>query len=175
MTGVQYHVDFKDLGIAEGFEAIADGAEDLTDLMDLIGSVLINGAVERISSTNVSPDGIPWPASFRATEDGGKTLHDSGLLMRSITSEAAPREVMIGSNLIYAGVHQAGATIKAKTAKGLSFTLANGESVVVGSVTIPARPYLGVSEGEQAAIQDVTVVFVDDLLGGRTTTGARGG
>ncbi|MCL4065925.1 phage virion morphogenesis protein [Pseudomonas sp. GX19020] len=175
MTGVQYHVDFKDLGIAEGFEAIADGAEDLTDLMDLVGSVLVNGAIERISSSNVSPDGVAWPQSLRAKEDGGRTLHESGLLMRSITSHAAPREVMVGSNMIYAGVHQAGATIKAKTAKGLSFTLANGDSVVVGSVTIPARPYLGISEAEQATIQDVTAIFVDDLLGGRSRSSARGG
>ncbi|MFE3838885.1 phage virion morphogenesis protein [Pseudogemmobacter sonorensis] len=175
MTGVQFRVDFQDLGIAEGFASIADGAEDLTDLMDMIGSVLINGAIDRISSTNVAPDGVPWPVSLRAKEDGGKTLHDSGLLMRSITSEAAPREVVVGSNLIYAGVHQTGATITAKTAKGLSFTLANGESVVVGSVTIPARPYLGISEAEKATIQDVAVVFFDDLLGGRAQHGQRGG
>ena len=174
MTGVQFRADFQDLGIAEGFTAIADGAADLTDLMDLIGSVLINGAIERISSSNVAPDGVPWPVSLRAKLDGGKTLHDSGLLMRSITSEPAPREVVVGSNMIYAGVHQAGATITAKTGKGLSFTLANGERAVVGSVTIPARPYLGISEAEQATIQDVAAIFFDDLLGGRDQP-AKGG
>lgn len=166
MAGVQFTADLADLGIAEGFDHMADAAEDMTDLMDLIGSVLINGAIERIASTNVAPDGTPWPKSFRATQDGGKTLHDSGLLMRSITSAAAPREVTVGSNLIYAGVHQTGATIRPVAAKALAFTLADGTQVVAGSVTIPARPYLGISEGEQATIQDVTVVHFDALLGG---------
>lgn len=178
---VQFISDVSDFGLAERFDRLAAGAEDMTDLMDLIGSVLINGARERISDTNVSPDGVPWPPSLRvqvgaiaAAEDGeevdiakgGKTLHQSGALLNSITSAAAPQEVTVGSNLIYAGVHQAGATIKAKTAKGLHFTLANGESVMVGAVTIPARPYLGISDEERASIEDVTAVHFDELLGG---------
>lgn len=184
MTGVQLTASLADLGLSDAFDDVATAAGDMTDLMDNIGSVLINGARERIGVTNVSPDGVAWPQSLRArgigqaarpSDDfvgpmpsgaGGPTLRDSGGLMASITSEAAPDHVKVGSNLIYAGVHQTGATITAKNGKGLSFTLANGEQVVVGSVTIPARPYLGISEDERAQIEDVTIAHFNSLLGG---------
>lgn len=166
MTGVQLTASLADFGLPEGFDRAATAAGDMTDLMDSIGSVLINGARERIGVTNVSPDGVTWPKSLRAKEFGGPTLHDSGRLMASITSEAARDHVTVGSNMIYAGVHQGGATITAKNGKGLSFTLANGEQVLVGSVTIPARPYLGISEDERAQIEDVAIVHFNSLLGG---------
>lgn len=141
------------------------GARDLSLLMDQIGTVLVNGAVERIGRTNVAPDGVPWPQSLRAQLEDGITLHDSGQLMRSITLAAAPDRVEVGSNMIYAGVHQAGATITPKAGKALNFTLANGDTVTVGSVTIPARPYLGVSEEERDDIEDLSVAYFTDLLG----------
>ena len=63
-----------------------------------------------------------------------------------------------------AGIHQTGGVIRAKTAKGLAFTLANGESAVVGSVTIPARPYLGISEAEREEIEEVSLQHFADIL-----------
>lgn len=179
MTGVTLSVALDDLGIEAHFGATAQAAEAMTDLMDLIGTVLVNGARERIAVSNQAPDGTPWPPSLRVqvaaaaeTEEGkpvditlgGKTLYQSGALANSLTAEAAPTEVKVGSNMIYAGVHQTGATIRAKTAKGLHFTLANGEEVMVGSVTIPRREYLGISGEEQAQIEDVTLVHFQSLL-----------
>lgn len=156
--------DLDDLGAVSTFDYAATASEDLFPLMDAIGRVLVNGAVERIGISNVDPAGVAWPESLRVKEHGGKTLHDSGRLMRSITHEPEARQVRVGSNLIYAGVHQAGATIRAKTAGGLHFTLANGEQVTVGQVTIPARPYLGVSQAEDQDISLITAQFIGDLL-----------
>lgn len=163
----RYQFDLDDLQVISAFDYAATASEDLFKLMDAIGRVLVNGAVERIGVTNVDPDGVAWPESLRVKEHGGKTLHDSGRLMRSITSAPESRQVMVGSNLIYAGVHQTGATIRAKTAGGLHFTLANGEAVTVGSVTIPRRSYLGVSRGEVETISGITVDFFERLLDGR--------
>lgn len=161
---VSYKVRFEDAAPRAAMHRLAFAASDLTPLMDLIGTVLVNGAVERIGQTNVSPDGTPWPKSLRAQLEEGVTLHDSGQLMRSITHEAAPNQVVVGSNMIYAGIHQTGGVIRAKTAKGLAFTLANGESAVVGSVTIPARPYLGISEAEREEIEEVSLQHFADIL-----------
>lgn len=176
-------ITLEDIGAVTALELAAHRGEDMTDLMDQIGMVLVAGAVERIGMTNVSPDGVPWPQSLRVRigaqaarpegsfvgpmpdGGGGPTLHLSGRLMRSITHLPAPREVEIGSNLIYAGVHQAGATIRAKTAEGLSFTLANGDHVVVGAVTIPARPYLGISAEEADEIEGLAAVHFGEPLG----------
>lgn len=164
MAGVTFTLRLDDVAPRAALARAVAGARDLTPLMDQIGSVLANGAVERIGQTNVTPEGTPWPKSLRAQLEQGTTLHDSGQLMRSITEEASPGQVVVGSNMIYAGVHQAGATIRAKSGGALSFTLANGESVMVGSVTIPARPYLGVSEDEAADIEGLSVLYFTDLL-----------
>ncbi|MGR3479362.1 phage virion morphogenesis protein [Salipiger marinus] len=172
---VSLKVRFEDAAPRAALARAAEGARDLTELMDQIGSVLVNGAVERIGQTNVAPSGTPWPKSLRAQlgggEDGepgagnaGPTLHDTGQLMRSITELPAPTQVTVGSNMIYAGVHQTGATIRPKTKKALSFTLANGDAVTVGSVTIPARPYLGISEEESADIEELSLQYFADLL-----------
>lgn len=167
MAGVQYTVSLSDIGLASRFDAVAAGAEDMTELMDLIGSVLVNGARTRIAETNVDPDGVPWPKSFRVESgQGGKTLYDQGNLLASITEEPAPREVTVGSNLIYAGVHQTGATIRPKTAGALFFTLADGTKVMAGEVTIPARPYIGISDGERENILELSVNYFEGLLTG---------
>lgn len=166
MTGVSYHFDLNDLAVLTAFDQAAAASEDLYPLMDAIGRILVNGAVERIGVTNVDPDGVPWPQSYRAEIFGGPTLHATGRLMRSITSAPEARQVTVGSNLIYAAVHQEGAIIRAKTARGLSFMLADGEEVVVSEVWIPRRTYLGVSGGEVADIADVTVAHFSGLLGG---------
>mgnify|MGYP001973947758 CR=1 FL=1 len=73
---------------------LAFAASDLTPLMDLIGTVLVNGAVERIGQTNVAPDGTPWPKSLRAQLEEGVTLHDSGQLMRSISMSAVTKSFL---------------------------------------------------------------------------------
>ncbi|ALF02104.1 phage virion morphogenesis protein [Salipiger abyssi] len=159
-------VSFDDVAPRAALARADAGARDLTPLMDQIGTVLVNGAVERIGQTNVAPDGTPWPKSLRAQLEDGVTLHDSGQLMRSITEEAAPNQVTVGSNMIYAGIHQTGGTIVPREKGALTFTLANGETVTVGSVTIPARPYLGISEGEQADIEDLSVAYFTGLLDG---------
>ncbi|RJE87133.1 phage virion morphogenesis protein [Paracoccus onubensis] len=166
MAGVSYQFDLHDLGAVSAFDQAAAASEDMFPLMDAIGRVLVNGAVERIGVTNVDPDGVPWPQSFRAEVFGGPTLHATGNLMRSIVSAPESRQVTVGSNLIYAGVHQEGAVIRAKTAKGLFFMLADGEEVVVGEVWVPRRPYLGISDAEEEDIADLTVAYFTDLLEG---------
>ncbi len=166
MAGVNITFDLDDLGVISEIDRIATAGEDMFPLMDAIGRVLVNGAVERITVTNIGPDGVAWPESFRAEVFGGPTLHATGNLARSITASPESRQVQIGSNLIYAGVHREGAIIRAKTAKGLHFMLADGDEVVVGEVTIPRRPYLGISDGERADIADLTVAHFSGLLGG---------
>lgn len=145
---------------------VVDASADMTPLMDDIGALLVAGAVERIGQTNEAPDGSPWPKSLRATLEGGPTLHDSGQLMRSINAQPEARSVMVGSNMIYAGVHQEGMTIRPRNGKALVFTLANGETAVVGSVTIPARPYLGISADEGTEIEELALAYFVEAFGG---------
>jgi phage gpG-like protein len=141
-------------------ETYGSSASDLTILMDQIGQLLSRSATDRIRDTNVSPDGTPWYPSDRVDLFGGKTLLESGELARSITHEAGPDQVAIGSNMIYAGVHQTGAVIVPKTAQALTFMLPGGAFVEVGKVEIPARPYLGISDTDEEDILDLTGMYL---------------
>lgn len=141
-------------------QMLHDG-EDLTPLMQNIGMLLEASAKFRIRSSNTSPENVSWPKSLRAKEDGGKTLFDSGRLEESIQYIAGPNQVEVGSNVIYAAVHQTGHTITAKAGGALHFALPGGGYATVGSVTIPARPYLGVSDIDEEDIQDAVAHHFD--------------
>lgn len=156
-----------DVQAIHAFDEAATSAEDMTAFMDAIGSLLIDGARERIGETNIGPDGVAWPKSLRANLEGGPTLYKTGALHDTVTAIASTNQVQVGSNMPYAGVHQSGATIRPKNKGALFFTLANGQQVMAGAVTIPARPYLGISADEELAITDVAFTIFNDLLDGR--------
>lgn len=149
-----------------GLDRLTGALGDMTGFMDSVGSALVSGARERISTTSEAPDGSPWPASFRVREEGGKTLWQSGRLLDSVTARPAADHVLVGSNMIYAAVHQFGAVIRAKTAAGLSFGLADGSRHVVSQVTIPARPYIGVSEEDRLTLLDLAAVHFGAVIEG---------
>ncbi|TRD18344.1 phage virion morphogenesis protein [Palleronia caenipelagi] len=156
---------FRDADLRRTLAGLLARGQDLTPLMDAIGARLEQSARDRIEDTNQSPDGVPWPKSFRVVVgQGGKTLFETGRLAASITHRATSRETEIGTNLISAGVHQFGATITPKSAGALQFKLADGTVVTAGKVTIPARPYLGISDADEAVIGDLTALFVEGSL-----------
>ncbi|MGL4885387.1 MAG: phage virion morphogenesis protein, partial [Aeromonas veronii] len=70
-----------------------------------------------------------------------------------------------GSNRIYAAIHQFGGVIKAKTSQGLAFTLANGDGVVTQSVTMPARPFLGINKDDEEDIVHRVRDYVNKAMG----------
>ena len=139
---------------------------DLKPLMDQFGVYLESATIERFDAER-APDGAAWPQSIRAREDGGKTLTDSGQLRSSVTSQAGADSVAVGTNKIYAGVHQFGATIAAKNARALAFFLPGGLGLVrVPEVTIPARPFLGLSGEDEAELLALAGDYARDALGG---------
>jgi phage virion morphogenesis protein len=95
--------------------------------------------------SQAGPDRKRWVPSIRAREVGGQTLVQKARLLRSIAHSSDNNGASWGTNVIYAGVHQFGAVIKAKSAGALRFRLPGGRFVTVKQVTIPARPYLGVN------------------------------
>ena len=78
--------------------------------MDQIGAALEDSTHQRFAD-ETGPDGVKWKPSRRAREDGGKTLTDTRRLENSTTHLAGRLSVEIGTNMIYAGIHQFGGTI----------------------------------------------------------------
>lgn len=147
-------IEFQGAGLRAQLKAAQRAAADMTPLMRAIGGRLEGSARTRIEDTNEAPDGTPWPKSFRVTIEGGKTLLDTKNLLGSLTYRATPNEVEIGTNVPYAAVHQFGATITAKSERGLLFRLADGRMVQVGEVKIPERPFLGISREDEEIISE---------------------
>ena len=138
---------------------------DLEPLMADIGLYLESATIDRFD-TETAPDGSAWDKSIRAKETGGKTLSDSGQLRGSITSQPASDHVVVGTNKIYAGIHQYGGTIRAKSAPFLMFELPGGLGLrKVKEVEMPARPFLGLSAEDQTEVVALAEDYAQRAMG----------
>jgi phage virion morphogenesis protein len=165
MTGISYEVKGSEEALADLARAVA-AFDDATPLYDNIGAGLVISTQERFE-TESGPDGSPWPQSIRVKFEGGKTLSDTRRLVGSLTHEANASGVAVGTNVIYAAIHQVGGVIKAKTSKGLRFRAGgNGGWVTKQSVTIPARPFLGLDDEDEAMISDIAGDYLEQAMAG---------
>lgn len=143
--------------------ALFERTGDLTPLMITLGDLLIDGTKMRFD-VGAGPDGTPWKPSLRAELEGGQTLVDSERLRDTLRSAPGSDHVEVGSDLIYAAVHQMGATIRPVNAAALRFSLPGGLGIVhAKEVIIPARPYLGVSEEDETEITSAVAVYAGAL------------
>ncbi|WP_435640328.1 phage virion morphogenesis protein [Micavibrio aeruginosavorus] len=148
----------------EGMEQIKKALARLSDkgmrrdLLDQIGAKGVSQTQQHFNDQE-SPDGVKWPKSLRAIEAKGETLKKSGRLFSSITHNATSTGVEWGTNVVYAGIHQFGGDIKPKTKKALAFRI-GGKFIRVKKVTIPARPFLGLSDKDRNGIADVVEDWV---------------
>ena len=120
-----------------------------------LAQVVRTSTLERFK-TGKDPDGVKWTESTRVKEIGGKTLVDTGGLKKALQTKADSSGFAFGTNLKYAATHQFGdkdRLIRAKNARGLHFRVGgNWITVKAVKVTIPARPYLGISDEDISEI-----------------------
>jgi len=141
---------------------------DLSPIMRTIGEI-VRSSVER----NFAAAGRPkWAESERVRRKGGQTLSLTGRLRRSISVRADRDRVSVGTNVIYAAIHQLGGTI-VQGARSEIFTrnryvrgpkkgsFKTGTKAGAGMtfrerrVTIPARPFLMVQNEDWTQIKGV--------------------
>ncbi|MGI8839761.1 MAG: phage virion morphogenesis protein [Caulobacteraceae bacterium] len=147
--GVSLSVSSADLGsVGKRIAKIASATAHARPLMNAIGAALESSTRKRFR-TQQSPEGATWRPSIRARLKGGTTLIAHGHLRDSITHDADGNHAEVGSNLIYAAIHQLGGVIRAKGGGMLRFRIPGVGWRQVAQVTIPARPYLGVSEEDR--------------------------
>ena len=157
--------EIKDEQAVAAMKRLRDLGGDSSPIMRDIAGLLEESTRERFS-TQIGPDGEAWEPSLRVKLFGGKTLTQDGHLGDSITSVYDSNSAEVGSNRIYAGIHQAGGFIQSKGG-GLFFEFAGrgtGTFVTVQNVFIPARPYLGVNDEDEADINDVVIDHVERRL-----------
>jgi phage virion morphogenesis protein len=163
MTGVSVEIT----GLEPALRALSEASERLENPYPMFAAIGAAGvsATQRRFETESGPGGSPWPMSIRAMMQGGRTMTDSGRLAASIFWDADARSARWGTNVIYAAIHQLGGVIRAKDAKVLFFRI-GGQAVQVQSVTIPARPFLGIDQDDAAEIEATALDFLRGAFGG---------
>ena len=99
----------------------------------------IQHVAERNFESESGPDGGQWAPLAASTLNrrgsGARILRDRGHLYASLTYRADRNQVEVGTNRIYARIHQFG-----------------GQAGRGRKVTIPSRPYLGLNAGNRREI-----------------------
>lgn len=160
MTGAVVSVTVESARVRSVLQALARQAGNLQPAFKAIGRGMVVSTQQRMEGQH-GPDGKPWPGLSPATliaRAGGKrkafkkdgkslrkpaariiaaarALLDSGQLRGSLTYRADQTGVEVGTNRVYAAIHQFG-----------------GQAGRGRKVTIPARPFLGVDQGDETLI-----------------------
>jgi phage virion morphogenesis protein len=146
MAGVQVELTLQGIeGAARALGALAE--TDIEDLAFNVGELLAISSQERIKTEKTAPDGTPWdPWSTRYARTRGaqhSLLVGRGggnNLRESTQNYTTGTTVRVGNNLVYSAIHQMGGEIENAWGRGIK-------------VTMPARPYLGLSAHDRTAIE----------------------
>lgn len=167
--------------------SLASGVRELEadrqNVLRAVGQALIVN-IRRGIEAERSPEGNPWaqlkPSTVRRRKgDAHPILQQSGRLKKSITMRQTADSVIVGTNLVYAPVHQFGAEIRKKAGamklhfrritrgakKGqVRFTRASDKRAVFGmaaaahTARVPARPFLFQKDGDIPASWKASIV-----------------
>lgn len=150
----------------------AEKLQDLRQFWTSVGMYVQRQTIRERFNKEQSPDGQKWkplsPATIhrrkkRHKKGNMRILQDTGELRRSITYEADTSSVKVGSVLKYARTHQFGGTVEIsrqgqykRDHKNHRFKRKGNSYSYSHKVTIPARPFLGVTDNEK---QHITSMF----------------
>lgn len=146
MAGVQSEITVNFDQLYDALNSLSRVSSDAGPLFRSLGVRLVDSTQQRFDSAS-SPTGEPWRPSNRAKKQGAKTLRKSGNLLRSITHRASNDEVVWGTNVVYAAIHQFG-----------------GKAGRRRSATIPARPYLGISDQDESLVENEVYRFLESAV-----------
>ena len=148
----------------EHLSGLVDAINDPSPLLAELGEYGLRSTRARFK-TQTAPDGTAWAAlqpwyQKEKRRNKNRILALNGYLRGQMTWQlVGDRTVEIGSNLPYSAVHQFGATIKPRAAKVLMY-----RGHVAKSVTIPARPYLGLSDEDRSEIVGRTLEWLQRIM-----------
>lgn len=175
MSGISIKIGLADDEASASLQQLLDRMDDRLGFFKGVGERLVASSAENFRRQS-GPDGTPWlslrPATIAARERKGQvplTILRSNSkgqigssLAGSINYAATADSVRIGSPKITAAIHQLGGTIQKPPSKrwmaGRRFAKRaehpEGAEVDIRahSIRIPARPYLGISKADEAAI-----------------------
>jgi phage virion morphogenesis protein len=165
MDGLTISIDDRD--VLDALARLLGAAGDLTPALKNIGDYGRKSTIDRIKREE-TPDGTPFAPlnpEYADEKKGPGILRGDSLQLSDIVWQLAGDDsVEWGNQGPHVRIHQFGGTIKPKNASALVFAL-GGRQVTVGSVTIPARPYLGINAEDEAEILAIVADHFEDALG----------
>lgn len=105
--------------------ARALGPQAFTPIWPIVAQMAVSDVRKNFQEGH-APDGRPWKplAHGRAGQGGGALpLRDNGVLLASITGKAIGNGIAVGTNVVYAALHQFGGVVRPKKAKFLAIPL----------------------------------------------------
>lgn len=151
-------VKFDGTAVTASLRGLLAGIENPAPLLEQLGEAVVLRSTRARFKSQAAPDGTAWAAlqpwyKKEKSQNKNRVLTLSGQLRGQLVSQVVGgKSVEVGSNLVYAAVHQFGGTIKPTNGKLLHF-----RGHVAKSVTIPARPYLGLSDEDRNEIVERTL------------------
>jgi len=149
MAGIHLTIDASALApLAARVQGMAQ--LDTRSLMEQLGEYLWHSTRERFK-TQTAPDGDTWQVlsphtAERKKYNPRKILTESGALRNNISHKVLGNtSVQVGSNSVYAAMHQFGGTTSPKS--------------MMPNQPIPARPFLGLSHADRHEIQDIIATW----------------
>lgn len=143
-------LDTNDTELQQTIASLTDKLGDLNPVMAEIGASLLLSTRDRFDN-QTAPDGTKWtPLTEAYAKRKAKSstalkgiLTLTGAMRDTITYEAFSDSVLVGSNRVYAAIHQLGGTA--------------GKNA-----DIPSRPFLGLDETDRAEILGILTDHLSD-------------
>ena len=154
-------------------KATQDMLRSLKPYWKSVGSYIQRQTINERFKKEQSPNGEKWKPlsvmtkamrSKKHKKGNIKILQDSGELRRSIAYEAGNNYVKVGSVLKYARIHQFGGSINVSN-KQRGYLLHRGFHVG-RTITIQARPFLGISQQELKHIKSMFKSYIKRRITG---------
>lgn len=183
MAGIKLTID--DTDIQKALTKLAKASSDLSIPMAQVGEHILHTTRERFR-TQQSPDGIPWQAlskKYKKKRNKDKILTERGHLQGQLVMQSNKDSAAVGSNRIYAAIHQFGGDINMPARQrelffkrtkdgGVSNKFVKpkksdfSQTVITGSysIKIPARPYLGLSDTDKKKVLSILTNHLKSAL-----------
>lgn len=147
-VSAQVALDFDTSDVAQAINRLSDF--DLATMAEHIGAMISRSTIDRLASEKQGPEGEPWPTwsiGYARTRHSGHSLlvgegHMRDSIQHQIYGTRDDLVVSVGVHVKQAATHQFG-----DPSRG-----------------IPARPYLGLSADNRAAIEALIIGNLADLL-----------
>ncbi|PHM47096.1 phage virion morphogenesis protein [Xenorhabdus miraniensis] len=163
----------------QALQQLTDGLIDRTPMMRQIAGIMAD-AVEENFKQQGRPAWLGWSPAYAKKRAGGRILQNTGRLASSIQQFSDNDEALVGTNVKYARIHQAGGTLNIPArSQQAHYRRKNGRSrfssparanhsqwntIPAYKIQMPARPFLTLTDSDTEQIQVILERYLQRLM-----------